>query len=1364
MALVAALVGPFLVDWTAYRATFEQNAERLLGHKVRVLGEADATILPIPSLTFTDVRVGTAEDPLMTVERFAMRVELAPLLQGKIKVIDMRLEKPIVQLSLDESGRLDWMMGFGPGDEARNIDPDSVMLSDVDIKDGTVELTDARTGKVHKLTDINVALDATSLIGPFKMDGGARYNGTPLTMRIATGRRRDDGALRIKSDLVPANRPISLSLDGDLANNNGIPEYRGKFVISRVLDELISEDRTAAPWNANGTFDLSSEKLLLEKFKVSHGPQDRPYGLSGVATVTLGDTRRFDIVLSSKQIDLDRTLGAGPSKPANIQSAVAAIISVVRDLPDPQMSGRVGFNIPAIVVGGGIIQNVRLDAVTDKDGWRIEALESRLPGRTFLSSVGLLKLTDGMAFEGKILLRCEQPAAFFGWWQRGRKAGSASLDPFDVKGFLSASAEGIGISELTATTNNAKIIGSVTWQPDANGRKSAMTADLEANRLDLDQISTVIKLMTPAQRGSTEPTGFNLATDIAVHLVSDQLIVGGVTARGIDVAARLSGENVVFRKFEVADLAGARISAKGDIKNVLTAPDGGFEAAIKAADLSGLVTIIARVAPDSRLSQWMNLAAPALAPIDLKASLSARGTGEETKAKLALSGTAAKTNIKMTSDFTGQPANWRDGAIIVDAEIAGPDSVRMLRQAGLQLLPIDDATPGRIKIAAQGRVGDNVTIEADAEAVGISSHISGIISAPEGVPVRYDLDSRVTSKDLNGFALLTGTMAPALERQFGLTMSARMIGEGPHFDLTDITGNLADVPFSGDMNVDLKAKRGKIRGALDFDRLEFALVTQLNLGANAWTIPIDADPAAWPSMPFGPPVIDSIDADLRIKAKTLPVFDKYAVKQAVFDLNLREGTLSIAGFKGETLGGKVSGNLLTKRSGGEAVITGNVKLAGIAVDDIMWRRNDRPVITGIADISIDIEGNGRSVSAIVAGLSGRGAFSMRDGLLRYVNPRAFTAVMRAVDAGLELEDDKIRSAFAGHLDVGTLTFKEVAGVVAIASGTARARNISVDGDAATAFGSATLDLDAWRMRGDWTLKVDPGDNAVAGAEPQVGLVFEGPLNDPQRQIDIQPLTAFLTLRAFEKEVQRIEIMQADILERERFTRQLSRMRQAALRRERDRQAAEDATPPNDQPQAPADNTDPAPVKTDDPAAPPPRALAPVETPKIEIVTTNPDSNTPDKPTTESPDVSPAEGTDFANKIRAAIKQPENETSVPPLAPPIEIGPSVGAKPNDNTPKAPMKLVPGNPATAEPANDNQAPDQPSASARAVDLPGVRTIMPEPVAAIENTKTKPQPTVQHARPVPSQPLTNAKSTKKKKKYITQPSGRVVEDTSQ
>ncbi|KAB2855709.1 MAG: AsmA family protein, partial [Bauldia sp.] len=68
IALFAALLAPWFINWDDYKGNFQAEAEKILGQPVRVVGSAKASILPSPSLTFTNVEVGDTEgQPMMTV-------------------------------------------------------------------------------------------------------------------------------------------------------------------------------------------------------------------------------------------------------------------------------------------------------------------------------------------------------------------------------------------------------------------------------------------------------------------------------------------------------------------------------------------------------------------------------------------------------------------------------------------------------------------------------------------------------------------------------------------------------------------------------------------------------------------------------------------------------------------------------------------------------------------------------------------------------------------------------------------------------------------------------------------------------------------------------------------------------------------------------------------------------------------------------------------------------------------------------------------------------------------------------------------------------------------------------------------------
>ena len=74
LALLAALVGPYFVDWGAYRGEFEARASRLTGLEFRVTGSIDARLLPTPTLMLQGIEFNRPGDSSQVRAR-SLRIE-----------------------------------------------------------------------------------------------------------------------------------------------------------------------------------------------------------------------------------------------------------------------------------------------------------------------------------------------------------------------------------------------------------------------------------------------------------------------------------------------------------------------------------------------------------------------------------------------------------------------------------------------------------------------------------------------------------------------------------------------------------------------------------------------------------------------------------------------------------------------------------------------------------------------------------------------------------------------------------------------------------------------------------------------------------------------------------------------------------------------------------------------------------------------------------------------------------------------------------------------------------------------------------------------------------------------------------------
>jgi len=114
IALIAALIGPYFIDWNQFRPQFETEATRVVGAPVRVGGELSARLLPAPSLRLRSVAVGGANDlGKIRADKLDVEFSLGSLMRGEWRATELTIGGMALDLGLDSSGRIDWPASTG---------------------------------------------------------------------------------------------------------------------------------------------------------------------------------------------------------------------------------------------------------------------------------------------------------------------------------------------------------------------------------------------------------------------------------------------------------------------------------------------------------------------------------------------------------------------------------------------------------------------------------------------------------------------------------------------------------------------------------------------------------------------------------------------------------------------------------------------------------------------------------------------------------------------------------------------------------------------------------------------------------------------------------------------------------------------------------------------------------------------------------------------------------------------------------------------------------------------------------------------------------------------------------------------------
>ncbi len=1140
LALTAALVAPYFVEWSSYRDAFEREASAVLGRKVTVHGEATATILPFPSVTFSNVEVGGGPDgePAMTAETFSMDAELAPLLSGDFHIFDMRLVRPKAIIEVAADGTIDWAV--------RPSTPfHAISIEKLTITEGQVSIRHVASGRTHRLTEINTEMSARSLAGPWRMGGSMRVDGLRSAVTVNTG-RASDGAMRLRIQAEPEVQKVSIESDGELrVDEGGAAKYAGDFRLAARRDQVEGEappPAAAGPgFRIKGKFALDDVRLALDEFRFETGPLDNPYAADGKGFLDFGTEPRFALSLNGAQVRFDEAIGADASGGLTLAERLAALQEALLDLPKPSIPGTLEVNLPAVVAGDTTVRDVRLSAEPATGGWSVKSLAATLPGRTTLEADGMLRTEGDLGFSGSLLLAVAQPSGFAAWVAQDVDDAIRRLPAAGFRADVDLTQERQAFSNLELGLGNATFRGEAERRQPRDA-KPATVLKLAGGALDVDGLEAFASLFVSDVGGNRFADG-----DLDLQVKAGPVSAGGLTAQSVDTALRLREGLLEIDRLSIGDLAGATISATGTVRDFPGSPSGDIDASLIAVDLAPLIAAAADRYRDNMLVQELQARATANrglfddARLDVVATAAANADGT-TGFAVSANGVAGGTTLSATMSGSGKPEQANDADVSIALSGRNDDATELLALYGLPVLPLGLTGPGETDFSLKGRLSGDLAASASLTAGDFSAGFAGTARLTNGA-VAAKGHTRLNAPDIEPWLMTTSVALPAM----GAGMRVEMEADTDYADgllvLDRLIGTVNEGSVAGDLNAAVKDGKPYLTGQLTLDELNLEPLAAMVLGETA----LESTGGGWSSVPFAPKVTAPFSAELGISAATLTAGPAVTAYDARLMLKLDDESLRVTNLSGKLHGGDLTGLFELKNNDGTGLFSAQMKLADADISSGLGQAGLR----GTGDLSTALSASGKSVGGLVATLSGSGTAAFRSLVVDGVNPLALPQlVARADEYGKDI--DTAKTAGFAPIIAGAGSFAADPGEVAftVAAGVLRAPPVTLSNPAARIEANLQSDLNTGEVSADGTLTYEPGEEALVGSEPALRFSLQGPIGAPVRTFDSEPLAQFLTQRALEIEQARVEAMQSALLEKQRLRREVRYY--AALQEEHDR--------------------------------------------------------------------------------------------------------------------------------------------------------------------------------------------------------------------
>ncbi|MCW4116748.1 AsmA family protein [Aurantimonas sp. MSK8Z-1] len=1159
VALLAALIAPFFIDWTAYRSDFEREASAILGRNVVVHGAANARLLPFPSVTFDDVTVESDDGrPLMTVQQFRMDAELAPYLSGEIRIFSMQLRKPALRVPVARDGAIAWAV------QRPNIPvAGTVVLENIAITDGSILIESGVSGQTHQLTGIEATFSARSLQGPFNGSGTLVADGRPLGFTLGSGAREPDGKLPLKLTLDSKALNASLVFDGGATVVDRLPQISGSVsFISPAEQPAASTGETVTPPPASvlppvkmtGSLVATAKAIDVTDMRVVVGKADVPYTLNGIGTIDLGTTAHFTLQLQGEQVDVDSiaTGRAEPHQPVTFAERMRAVREIFAAVPRPPLPGVALLTLPVIVAGDTTIRDVAFAASPMDAGWSIDSFSAELPGRTRLEASGVLALDQTFGFKGNLLLASRQPSGFSDWLTGAVDPSIRTLNGAGFSADVDLDAERQVLDRLEVDVGGDVLTGRLERR--RTGEAGEITADLSGKRIDLDSFLALAGIFT----GDAQP--LTRADHLDLKLKAGPVLYRGATADAIDASLTYAGDTLDVGHLRVDKLAGADLDMSGRLEGLPEAPSGHLTIELDADEPARLVSFLQQRFPGSRMLAALRDRADSLSPLKLSGDIETvdADTEQAKGATARLSGTAAGTQLSLDFDAHGRllASSGAEGAFDLSATLKNPESYVLLQQLGLPTLPIETASPLAVSLSLSGPRSGTARGKLVAEAPGSRIEVDGGLDLDAGGLDGADLAISARSEDAAPWLLATGVAygGKGLDA-LPLDVAGRLQWTPQGAALRGLAGTIDGVRIGAELQ---RSGDAPVTGSASVASLSLPWLAALVYGAS----PLDASgSSAWSKAAFAAPLLPQTPFLVDVTADVLDLDDGTRLTGVTGRIAGSATDLQVTDLTAAYAGGTLSGAAALRNIAGLGGFSLTLDANGIAMPQLLPPPADAQGIDGSLSGRISLEGTGQSFAAMTTAVSGAGDVTLTGASVPGIAAGKLQGILDAADAeGFKATQDNTDALVADLDRAARFPLGTVRTDFTVNGGIARFAPVTLKQGGDTLTAALSLDLADLRLAGDVALKLDPGDEAVEGGEPVINYSLAGPVSAPVLTRDTRPLSGYLAVRALDKEQQRVEAMQEALQEKLRLRREarLYRWREAEQVKARAAQEAAEA--------------------------------------------------------------------------------------------------------------------------------------------------------------------------------------------------------------
>ncbi|MEM1090424.1 MAG: AsmA family protein [Pseudomonadota bacterium] len=451
LVVAAGLILPMVIDPNDYRERIASEASKALDREVRLDGPLALSVFPWAAIELNEVSIandtGFSAPHLLSVGEATVRVRLLPLLRGQLRVGEVLLRAPQVNLEIDPQGRSNWeSLVSGTTETTTTTSSDSsqdidLQVAGIQLLDASLSYSDAQADLKAAVTDFNLTSSAIDPSEPLSLDlsmnlavegqvkaaletsleGNGLLDSSPMSLAVSklslTGTTEGGAEQPALPFSLTLSEPLSYTEADDALTAQGLVlesgSARAEFSLTgtevsgdgqTLVGQLTVAEFNLRSWlaQAMGAAFQAADDSALTAFSSDFQFEVRPNRAALTAmTIRLDETTitgsadisdierlvgAFQVDVDT--IDVDRYLPEGETSQAPAEASEPVNLA---DLDLGQLTGEIG--IGSLAVAGVSATDVKLKLTSGPEGVVLEPMNAGLYGGLLDTQIELR--TDG---------------------------------------------------------------------------------------------------------------------------------------------------------------------------------------------------------------------------------------------------------------------------------------------------------------------------------------------------------------------------------------------------------------------------------------------------------------------------------------------------------------------------------------------------------------------------------------------------------------------------------------------------------------------------------------------------------------------------------------------------------------------------------------------------------------------------------------------------------------------------------------------------------------------------------------------------------------------------------------------------------